>query len=113
MSGRDIFEWGVSKGLVNKKTLSDISLHEVQHDGPVAYATVTNRGLVATDAAFTFRQEEGQWKIDIMGILHNAGSQLDAIRKQAGKSKVEMAIFLLERTYQKPISPSILNGPLK
>jgi hypothetical protein len=73
----------------------------------------TQHGKVAADALFTFRNEEGRWKLDMTEITRLGGEQLDEVRKSAGKTKVEMAVFLLERTYGEPIPPSILDGPLQ
>lgn len=113
MTGREVFEWGVSGGMVKKDTLAAMELHKVQYDAATAYATVSQHGKVAADGLFTFRKEDGRWKLDMMEIARLGGNQLDKIRTQAGKSKVEMAVYLLERTYGQQIPPSILDGPLK
>jgi hypothetical protein len=113
MSERDVFEWGVAEGMVKKETLEPIEIHKVQYDGSSAFATVTQQGKVARGELLTFRQEDGRWKLDMMAIWNVVGKQLDDVRKQAGKSKVEMAVYLLERTHRTSIPPAILNGPLK
>jgi len=113
MTGRDIFIWGVTSGMVKKETIEAIAIHKVQYDGSTAYATLTQNGQVATDALFTFRNEDSRWKLDMMEIARMGGKQLDSVREQARKTKVEMAVYLLERTYGAGIPPSILDGPLK
>lgn len=113
MSGREVFEWGVSGGMVKKDTLEAIQIHKVQYDDMAAFATVTQHGKVASDAMFNFRKEDGRWKLDMMEIARLGGNQLDEIRRLAGKTKVEMAVYLLERTYGEQIPPYILDGPLK
>jgi len=114
MSGKDLFEWGVDSGLVNKDSLAAIGLNKVQYDGPVAYATLTQGGRAVQDGVFTFRKESGRWKLDMIEVLRMANAQLEKIRKDAGKSKVDFAIFMLERTYGAGNIPeAILNGPLK
>jgi len=113
MDGKELFEWGVSNGLVKKDTFKSIQIHKVQCEGPTAMATVTKDGQIASDAKFTFRHENDRWKFDMTEVSRMASQQLDAVREQAGKTKIEMAIYLLENTHKEKIPPAILDGPLR
>jgi hypothetical protein len=113
MTGRDVFAWGVKDGMVKLEVLDSVAIDKVQRDGRTAYATMAKDGQVAADVLFTFRNEEGRWKLDLSEIMNKVGKQLDAARERAGKTKVEMAVSLLEHTYGESIPPAILNGPLK
>ncbi len=113
ISGRELFEWGVASGLIDKNSVNAFAIHKVQYEGDTAYATVSRQGKFVTDVMFTFRKEDGEWKLDLMELARVGGDQLDKIRKEAGKTKVEMAVFLLEKQYGEEIPPRILDGPLK
>ena len=113
MTGRDIFEYGVAEGLVKKDVLESMEINQVQYDGDNAFATITNNGQAENDILFKFHREDGNWKLDMVELIKLGNRAFDAIRESRGMSKTEMAIFLLENTYNEPIPPSILNGPIK
>jgi hypothetical protein len=113
MSGRDVFEWGVSDGLVKKDVIESIEISKVQYDEKTAFATLTQNGKLVSNEIFTFRKEEGYWKLDMNLLMQSVGKQLDAIRKPTGKTKVETALFFIEKTHGKGIPTSIMEGPVK
>ena len=113
MDGRSLFAWAVRNGLVKKETLKGIELNGVQHEGETAIATLSKDGQPVNDLVFHFERRDGVWRLDLMRITKLTGEALDEIRRKAGKSKIEMAVYLLERTYDTQIPPQILEGPLK
>lgn len=108
-----LFAWGVRNGLVRRDMVEAFALDAVQVEGERAVASLTKGGQPVTDAVFEFVREDGRWKFDMRKLMKQVEGQLDAVRKQAGKSKIELALFLLERTYGEPLPPQILNGPLR
>ncbi len=113
MDGAKVFEWGVEEGLVKKDTLAAIELDKVQPEGGKAMATLRNNGQPVTDLVFDFELHGNVWKLDFKRILHSSDSAFAALREQAGKTKIELAVYLLEQTYKTEVPPQILNGPLK
>jgi hypothetical protein len=113
MTGSQLFEWGVSSGQVDKAMLATFGIYRVQQEGDVAYCTVTQHGQVTPDGLFIFRKEGEHWRLDLQKIMRMANEALDSIRLQAGKTKIEFAVFMLERTHDQKIPPAILDGPLR
>jgi hypothetical protein len=113
MTGKDVFQWGVERGLVGEKGMKGVSLDRVQIDGDVAFATVFKDRKPVPGLAFRFAREYGAWVFDMLYISKAVEPVFAEVRKQAHKSKIELAIFLMERTYKKQIPFEILNGPLK
>ncbi len=113
MNGAAVFSWGVKYGLVRKQTLESIELDNVQVEGNKAISTLFNRGQPVTDLVFDFELHNGIWKLDFERILRTPDQAFAELRKKAGKTKIELAVYLIERTYKKKVPPQILNGPLK
>ena len=113
MTGRDVFQWGVERGLVSEKGMKGVSLNRVQIDGDVAYATVLKNREPVPGLAFRFAREDGVWVFDMLYISKAVEPAFAEIRKQAKKSKTELAVFLMEQTYKEQIPFEILNGPLR
>lgn len=113
MDGQDVFEWGVQEGLVKKDVLEAFEINNVQYESDVATATLLKNGRPVNDLVFTFHKEGDGWKLDLANLLPAEDPALDQLRQQTGRKKLELAIFLLERTYGETIPPNILNGPLK
>ena len=113
MDGTAVFSWGVEEGLVKKQTLESIELDKVQVEGNKAFSTLLNKGQPVTDLVFDFELNDGVWKLDFERILRSSDRALSGLRKKTGKTKIELALYLIERTYKKGVPPQILNGPLK
>jgi hypothetical protein len=113
MQGSELFEWAVSSGLVDKSAISKLEIHSVQCDGATAFATLAVDGQVDPNCVFTFRWQSGRWKLDMPAAMRQVSRALEEVRSQAGKTKVEFAVFMLEQTYEEEISPAILMGPLR
>jgi hypothetical protein len=113
MDGRSIFAWGVKNGLIKKDVLKSFEVNKVVYEGKLATATILKHGKPVDDAIFHLSFEEGVWKFDMLPMAEEVDRALDALRKQADKSKIETALILLERTHKTKIPPAILNGPLK
>lgn len=113
MDGEGVFSWGVKNGLVSKTTLDAFELDDVQVDGVHAMATLRQNGQLVGDAVLKFRFHEDAWKVDFVQLMMQVERAFDAIREKSGKSKMEVAIYLLERTYRQEIPAQILKGPLR
>ncbi|CAB5081879.1 hypothetical protein D3OALGA1CA_276 [Olavius algarvensis associated proteobacterium Delta 3] len=113
MDGAAVFSWGVENGLVKKQTLAFIEIDNVQVEGNKAISTLLNRGQSVTDLVFNFELHDEIWKLDFERILRLSDNVFAELRKKAGKTKIELAIYLIERTYKKKVPSQILNGPLK
>ncbi len=113
MDGAKVFAWGVGEGLVKKDTLAAIELDEVQPEGGKAMATLRNQGQPVTDLVFDFELHDNIWKLDFKRILQSSDRAFAALRERAGKTKIELAVYLIEQTYKSEVPPQILNGPLK
>jgi len=103
----------VKNGLIKKQVLDAIELDNVQVEGKKAFATLRNQGKPVNDLVFEFELHEGTWKLDLKKVLNQAEHAWAELRQKANKSKIELSIFLLERTYKQDIPSQILNGPLK
>jgi hypothetical protein len=76
-------------------------------------ATLLKNGAPVNGAVFMFQKEDGAWKFDMFKLISAPETGLDKVRRQAGKRKVELTIYIMEKTYNKKIPIEILNGPLK
>ncbi|MBN2703933.1 MAG: hypothetical protein JXR23_06950 [Pontiellaceae bacterium] len=113
MDGTEVFAWGVEEGLVKKDTLAAIELDKVQPEGGKAVATLRNQGQPVTDLVFDFELHDGVWQLDFKRILQSTDRAFAALRERAGKTKIELAVYLIEQTYESEVPSQILNGPLK
>lgn len=113
MNGRDVLSWGVDEGMVNDDTVDGITLDRVQIDGDVAFATTIKDGQPSPNNVFRFVKEEDRWKFDLFHIFQGLEPAFEDIRNQARKSKIELAVFLMERKYGTKIPFEILKGPIK
>lgn len=113
MDGAAVFSWGVKEGLVKKQTLESIEIDNVQVEGHKAIATLINRGQPVTDLVFDFELHDGAWKLDFERVLKSSDRAFSELRKKADKTKIELAVYLIARTYNKEVPPQILKGPLK
>jgi len=114
MSGKDIFIWAIEKGMIKKESINKIKLDTLNElKDKKAYMNVLNMGKKVPNLFFQFELISNKWKFNYYPIMQLAEGALDNIRKNAGKTKIELGIYLLEKTYGKEIPPSILVGPLK
>lgn len=113
MNGLEVFSWGVANGLVKRDVLAAISLDKVQVEKDEAFATLLKNGSPLPDFLFRFKKQNNQWKLAMNEITKATEIAFKNLREKSGKSKIELAIFIMERTYGKSIPPSILNGPLR
>lgn len=109
-SGRDVYEWGVASGLVKKDVMKQFALNKIQINGDRAFASILKNGTPVKEFGFNFKNENGVWKIDMVKLLDQSTMALDKFRQNTGKSKVELALYLLERTYGKQVPSDILEG---
>lgn len=113
MNGKEVFSWGVDEGMVKKQTLESIQLDNVQVEGKKAVSTLFNGGKPVTDLVLYFELNNKIWQLDLARILNASDAALAGLRKKTGKTKTELALFLIEHTYKKEIPPEIVKGPLK
>jgi hypothetical protein len=113
MDGTSVFVWGIEEGLFDRDTLSPFELDRVQCEGAIAIATLLDQGEPVTDAVFYFELHDGVWKLDFRRLLDASESAFAAIRQQTGTTRMELAIYFMEREYGQRIPPQILNGPLR
>jgi hypothetical protein len=113
MNGSEVFAWGVESGLVKKEVFKAISLDRVHVDGNIAFASLRKNGQPVKVERFRFAKENGQWKFDFAFLMPAFEKVFDDVRATANKSKTELAVYLLEKTYKQPIPFAILDGPLK
>ena len=108
----DPFAWGVKKGLVKLNGADQLTIDNVTFSGNKAIATLLKNRVPITDAVFYFSQENGTWKWNMLNLMEATEPIFENLRTKARKSKVELAIYLIERTYSSKVSPQILNGPI-
>jgi hypothetical protein len=113
MSGQDIFVWGVENGLIKKDTLKQLEINTVQIEGEKAFATLLKDKTAVDDAIFLFYSQAGKWKLDFANILSQTEAFFDNLRSETGRSKIDIAVYLLEKTYEEKIPVNILDGPLQ
>jgi hypothetical protein len=113
MTGNDIFRWGVREGLVDNDAVKRIELDKIQIDGDEALATLISNQQPVPGIAYRFVNESSRWRLDLFHLMAAAEPVFDQVRRDAGKSKTELAVFLLEQTYNETIPIEILTGPLK
>lgn len=111
-NGRDVFIWGVSGGLIRKDVVKQFEINKIQISGDQAFASIVKNGVPVKDLGFNFNKEDGRWKIDLMKLFSVPNTTLERIRKQAGVSKIELALHIMEETYGKPIPSAVLEGSL-
>jgi hypothetical protein len=113
MTGADLFAWGVEKGLLKKNTVEGIDITGVEFNGSRAAASLTKAGKPLDSSRFDFVQEDNHWKLDMLPIIDAGNVALEAARAESGGSRVDLAMDVLTQTYNKPMPPEILQGPLR
>lgn len=113
MSGRDVYIWSIENKIAQNNRFSEFTIYKAKYEGNIAFVTMARNGKVVTGSVFKFVREDEHWKVDMIFLIHQANQLLDKLRKDGQKSRVELAIELLEKTYQQKIPAEILNGPLK
>lgn len=113
MNGQDIFIWGVENGLIRKDTLNQLEINTVQIEGRKAFATLLKNNQPVNDTMFIFYLQAGKWKLDFANILSQTETFFENLRNETQRTKIEIAVYLLEKTYEAKIPASILNGPLQ
>jgi hypothetical protein len=113
MNGRELFCWAIRNNLANTESVNGITIDTVQIDGETAFATLSKDGTPAKGEFFRFVREERGWKFDLSHVFDAVEPRLAPIRQQASKSRIELAVFLMEKKYGQPIPPEILKGPLR
>jgi hypothetical protein len=113
LTGRELFCWAIRTNLANAESINGVSIDGVQIDGDIAFATLSKDGVPARGEFSRFVREEMGWKFDLSHTFDAVEHRIAPIRQQAGKSKIEFAVFLMERKYKEHISPDILRGPLR
>lgn len=111
--GKNVFEWAITSGLVKKDIINSYTINKVQVEGQQAFATIFKNGTPVKDAVFNFKNENSVWKFDMLRLITAPEAGLDEVRRQADKTKVELAVYVMEKSYGKKIPFDILNGPLK
>lgn len=113
MTGADLFAWGVEKGLLKKNTVEGIDITGVEFKGDRAAASLTKAGKPLDGSRFDFVQEDNHWKLDMLPIIDAGNVALEAARAESGGTRVGLAMDVLTQTYNKPMPPEILRGPLR
>ena len=111
--GKKIFGWLVHNELMQKYRFNECSLINIKVEGRHAFATILKNGELIDNVPFEFINEGGVWKFDMIKNISTDDMALEILRQQIGKTKIETALFLLEKNYHKKISEKILQGPLK
>ena len=112
--GAGAFAWGIEQGLLKKETVAAFALREVEADGDQATAKLSQSGKAVKDLEFHFEKSPaGRWTLRFDKVMEAAEPQLARVREQSKKSKVEFALYLMEKTYGQPMPPEILKGPIK
>ena len=113
IDAKALFAWGVKHGLVSRETFQGIELADVEvRNNNTGTAKLTKNSTPVNDLVFHFTKGDAHWQLDMQKVMAAAEPTLEKLRAETGKGKVELAVFLLERTHKKKIPPAILDGPL-
>ncbi|HBN79236.1 MAG TPA: hypothetical protein DD473_26155 [Planctomycetaceae bacterium] len=113
MDGASLFTWGVDEGMIDENTVIDMEINKTQIEGDRAISTILFKGQPSDEITLDFTKQNGEWKFEMIPLMEVAEKSLAKIVQQSGKTKVELAVFLLEKEYKEEIPPSILNGPVQ
>jgi hypothetical protein len=113
MTGADLFAWGVEKGLLKKNTVEGVDITSVEFKNDRAAASLTKAGKPLDGSRFDFVQEDNHWKLDMLPIIDAGNVALEEARSESGGSRVDLAMEVLQQTYNKPMPREILQGPLR
>ena len=98
----------ISDGLMGNEQPEGLSLGTVEVDGDKATAPLKVHGF-PTPAKFTFRKEDGGWRIDITSMFDLSRMGMQQMVSGSGKDGNVYLVELLEESSGKPVPANIWN----
>lgn len=112
MSVKSYFSYAVKQGWIGKQSVSDIHIAEITVDQNVATSKISKGDKIAP-FGFTFRKEDGLWKIDLTSILPASDRAFKQVIKNSGKNENAYIFAIIEKLSGKKVQESVWIPPLK
>ena len=91
----DVVAYAVEAGLIGQGTLQQQELDEITVDGDEAEATIVSEGS-GTEFTYTFVNDSGGWKMDLLGILDSANETFRDLIEEEGISETTFIFDTIE-----------------
>ena len=105
----DVVAYAVESGLIGQGTLQQQGLDEITVDVDQAEATIVSEGS-GTEFTYSFVQDPGGWKMDLLGILDSANETFRDLIEEEGISEMTFIFDTIEViTGQRPTK--VIWGP--
>lgn len=91
----DVVAYAVESGLIGQGTLQQQGLDEITVDGDEAEATILRDGS-GTEFTYSFVQDPGGWKMDLLGILDSANETFRNLIEEEGISETTFIFDTVE-----------------
>lgn len=112
MNEKSYFSYAVEQGWIGKKSVSDMQLAEISVNQETATSKISKGGKTAP-FGFTFRKEDGAWKIDLTSILPTSDKAFKQVIQNSGKNENAYIFAIIEKLSGKKVEESVWIPPLK
>jgi uncharacterized protein len=114
MAGKKIIIHAIDRGWIGKSAVERLSIKSVQINNNSAIAKVSNNRNNARTVDMEFYLENGKWKLDLVSILKQTNSALDALAQLQKISREDLVISMLALVSDKKTEdPTLWEPPLK
>jgi hypothetical protein len=108
-SGEEIFVRAVNRGWIDRASVENVELGQVQVQGGEAWISLQ---LAPEQPAFQLVKEYGQWKVALYKLLPLADSAIEQIVAESGLAEDEFIVLALEAATGLRVDEGIFDGPL-
>lgn len=111
MDGRETVVFAVEEGLIGEEGTAASDLGRIHVDGDVATAEAITEVGTAPRVNWTFRREEGRWRIDIRFLLEMANAAFVQAAEESGLGEEDFILALLEESLGQPPPDEVWEPP--
>lgn len=105
LDGKGAVAAAVDQGLIGD--VSQLGIGEIEIDGDEATGRAISEGQDAALARWSFRREDGTWKLDLTALFELSGVGFEQAADQAGMTVEELIFRSLEIATGREVSPDI------
>ncbi len=112
LDGPSLFKYAVANDWVGKGSVAATAITDIRITGDTATTKLMMGGQVAP-FGFTFRKEQGEWKIDLTSVMPMANSAFEQTIQAAGLQENAFIFQSVEAASGHPVDPSVWDAPLE
>lgn len=108
LDGRSYFRYAVENGWFSRDSVASLRVGAVEVRGDVATAAMHN-AMQKLPTPFTFRRDDGEWRIDLTAVMRQANDTMLAAARDAGMSEDSFVFWIVGTVSGRPVDPSVWN----